>query len=112
MQNGVKIIIKDMQGTTAGEFRAHEHKSIAQMAQENGIDMPVSCCAGACFVCAANILQGEELVQIDKLTTPLVDVDQDPITGKYKQVLTCIGGIHTQYFKDEKYHELVIQKLL
>lgn len=86
--------------------------SFYQMAEKHNIEIPVSCCSGACFVCCAQIKQWHDAVQVDKLSMPLVDVERDESTGERKEVLTCIWGIKSECFKDGKYHEIVLQKLM
>ncbi len=88
-----------------GEFIAEEGKTIAQMAELHNIDIPISCGAGACFVCAVKIISGKEFLHQDLVSSPLVDLEED-------QFLTCIGGIQSQFFHDNAYHEVVLQKIL
>lgn len=38
-------------------FVASKYKSFTQMTQEFGYEMPVSCCSGACMVCACRIVE-------------------------------------------------------
>lgn len=75
------------------------------MAEDQNFEIPSSCRSGACFVCAAKVLKGAECIDIGKMGVPLVDIDED-------QILTCIGGIKSECFKDGKVHEVVLEKLL
>jgi ferredoxin len=70
-------------------FNAQNHKSINQMALQEGIDIPTACCRGACYVCACKIKSGAEYVQIDKIMPPAVLPARDE-NGKWKEVFTCI----------------------
>lgn len=54
--SSVMVKLIDMEGKTIVEFPGEDDRSFVQMAENNGIDLPCSCCAGACFVCAAKII--------------------------------------------------------
>lgn len=115
MQEGssnVQVILQSLEWKEIGRFPGYENMSFYQMAEKHNIEIPVSCCSGACFVCCAQIKQWHEAVQVDKLSMPLVDVERDESTGERKEVLTCIWGIKSECFKDGKYHEIVLQKLM
>lgn len=101
----VDIFVENSDGVLVHQFPGKEYKSFAQMAEDVGIELPVSCCSGACFVCACKIKDGMDDVDIAKLSVPLVDIDED-------QVLACIGGIKSSCFRDGKYHKIVLQKML
>lgn len=101
----VDVFIENTDGVLVHQFQGKEHKSFVQMAEDVGIELPVSCCSGACFVCACRIKDGIDNVDIAKLSVPLVDIDED-------QVLSCIGGIKSSCFRDGKYHKIVLQKML
>lgn len=81
--SGVKVIVKDSSGAELGSFMAETGKTLAQMAEMHDIDIPISCGAGACFVCAVKVLSGKEFLQQDLVSPPLVDLEED-------QFLTCI----------------------
>lgn len=85
------MTIQDVDGATLGSFEANDRDSFFQMAQESGLELPVSCCSGACFVCACKIIQGGKCIDQGKLSVPLVDVEED-------QVLTCVGGVMESCF--------------
>lgn len=108
---GVRVTITNTNGTELGSFEGNSVQSFAQMAAKHGIEIPTSCCAGACFVCCARIMQWYEAIQVDKLSIPLVDVENNP-DGSPREVLTCIGGIKPECFKDGKFHHIVLQKML
>ena len=105
MSSWVKVIIQDQQGKEVHSFAAEDHKSFVQMAEDNDIELPVSCCSWACFVCACKIRSWQEHVDIAKLSVPLVDIEED-------QVLTCVWWIKSELFSDWWYYEIVLQKLL
>lgn len=108
----VQVILQNLEWKEIARFPWYDNMSFYQMAEKHNVELPVSCCSWACFVCCAQIKKGEEAVQIDKISMPLVDVERDEKTGKRKEVLTCIWGIKSDYIKDEAYHEIVLQKLI
>lgn len=108
---GVRVSIVNTKGEELGSFEGNNTQSFSQMAAKHGIEIPTSCCAGACFVCCARILQWQDAIQIDKLSLPLVDVENNP-DGSPREVLTCIGGIKPDCFRDGKFHHIVLQKML
>jgi len=75
------------------------------MAEDVGVELPVSCCSGACFVCACRVKEGLDFIDIAKLSVPLVDIDAD-------QILACVAGIKSACFRDGAYHKIVLQKML
>lgn len=54
---GVRVSIVNTKGEELGSFEGNNTQSFSQMAAKHGIEIPTSCCAGACFVCCARILQ-------------------------------------------------------
>jgi ferredoxin len=48
-------MVQDMEGNVLVTFPATETQSFVQMAEDHDFEMPVSCCSGACFVCACAI---------------------------------------------------------
>jgi ferredoxin len=76
-----------------------------QMAEDHDLEMPVSCCSGACFVCACKIKEWYEHIDIAKLSVPLVDIDED-------QVLACVWWVKESAFSDWMFHRIVLQKLM
>lgn len=101
----VEVIIKDIEGSEVTSFYASDDKSFYQMALDHDVELPVSCCSWACFVCACKILEGQELVDVGKISVPLVDIDSD-------QVLSCVWGVFSQFLNWWTYHRIVLQKLL
>ena len=107
----VKVKIQDPTWTLLWEFVADERKSLAQMAADHNIEIPVACCQGACYVCACKIKQWNEFVQIDKITTPQVSLPRDD-QGKFTEVFTCVGWIASEYVKDNEEHEVILEKMI
>lgn len=104
-ETGVKITIKDASANVLGSFMAEEGKTIAQMAEENSVDIPISCGAGACFVCAVKVLSGKEFLIQDMVSQPLVELESD-------QFLTCIGGVAPEHINGGELKEVVLEKIL
>jgi ferredoxin len=48
-------VIEDLNGNVLSTFSATDSQSFVQMAEDHDLEMPVSCCSGACFVCACKI---------------------------------------------------------
>lgn len=104
-QTGVQVVIETMQWEEVASFEATDHQSFVQMAADHGVEMPVSCCSWACFVCACKVKEGLKSVDIAKLSVPLVDIDED-------QVLACVGGVKPEAFSDGRFHRIVLQRLM
>ena len=105
----VTITIQDSTGKVIGSFPAEDNKSISQLAEKNGIEIPVSCCQGACYICACKIKKGNKYIQIDKLSPPLASLERNE-AGEFTEVFACIGGIYSEYLKDTEQHEVVLEK--
>ncbi len=101
----IDIEVQDVHGKVLATFPAQQGQSFVDMAQHAWLDMPTSCCSGACFVCACRIREWAEHVDIGLISVPLVDIDAD-------QVLTCVGGVRENLFLDQWYHKIVLQKLM
>ncbi len=80
----VTIKIVDEFGDVVTVFAAKETGSIVENGEAAGIEIPVSCQAGACFTCAARVKAGMEDIDIGKISVPLIDTDED-------QILCCVA---------------------
>jgi len=69
-----------------------EEKSITDLAEENGVELPWSCRSGACFACCATVSKGKEHLDQNKTWEMLIDVDDD-------EVLTCICWVSSKVFE-------------
>lgn len=105
----VKVTIEDMTGNMLGQFIANATQSISQQAENYGIDIPVSCCHGACFVCNCEIKKGNEFIKIDTLTTPSV-LPKRNTEGQFTEVFACVWWIQADAIKDSEEHEVVLVK--
>lgn len=101
----VEVEIQNLDWEIVGSFMAKDDQSFYSMAESNNIELPVSCCSWACFVCACKVLSWAEAIDIGKVSVPLVDLDDG-------QILSCVGGVLTSFLNDWKYHKIVLQKLL
>ena len=102
-QWNVTVKIIDSTGTEVMKFPASKIWSFSEDAEKAWFEIPTSCRAGACFVCAGRIKWWESCIDIGKLSVPLIDIDED-------QVLMCIGWVKDEYFVDWEDHEIVIEK--
>lgn len=100
----VRVDIVDHNGTVEASFTPKPGQSFVDAADEIGYEMSVSCCAGACYTCACRIVQGQEDVDTSLVSEPLIDIEEE-------QVLTCIGGLRDEVFRDGKFHHIILQKL-
>jgi len=105
MTAGVKITVQDSSGTVLGIFMAEEGKTIAQMAEEHNIDIPISCGAWACFVCAVKVIKGKEFMHQNMISSPLIDLEEN-------QFLTCIGGVKSEHIHGNELKEIILEKIL
>jgi ferredoxin len=99
----VHITLQDTQGKLLWQFDWEDRISLAQMAKKSWVDLPLSCCAGMCGICTCKIVSWEEILQIDKITTPLKSLAEN-------EIFACVGGIKSEYLKDTLSHEVVLEK--
>lgn len=107
----VIVKINDSNWVLIWEFNWEDNISFSKMAKKNNIEIPVSCGMWACYACACKIINGSEFVDIGKISVPLIDLSVDE-KGNYKDVLTCVWWIKSEFLKDQWIHEIVIQKIV
>lgn len=56
-------------------------------------------------MCAAQVVEGQDYLDIGKFGLPLVDIEED-------QVLTCVCGIKDSVFSNKNLAKIVIKKLI
>jgi len=79
-----------------------EEKSIIDIAEEQGVDLPYSCRSGACFSCCAWVNKGYEHLDHEKVGEQLIDTEDT-------ETLTCICGVKKDAFAwEDKVVELVM----
>ncbi len=105
----VRIILQRPDGSRIGEFMGQDHLSIAQMAQQHGINFPVACGIGMCWVCKCHIRAGAEFLQIDKKTLPLKPLTKDE-QGQFQEIFACVWWIRTSALQDQEEHIVILEK--
>ena len=101
----VKITVTDSDGKehvlTMSEAKAI---NIIDLAEEAGIELPYSCCSGACYTCCAQINKGGQWLEQNKTWEQLIDTEK----GEF---LCCIWGIKDEAFDGDREKEIEIKML-
>ena len=105
----INVIIKDPKWDEIWQFIAEDGKNIAELAAMHGIDIPVSCGAGVCWVCMCKVEDWKDTVKWDAFNSPLVPLKNDE-NWNPEEVLTCIAGFNPKKFDDGQDHTVVLQR--
>lgn len=101
----VVIKVRDVEGNVH-IFNVPENvqKSIIDIAEEQGVELPYSCRSGACFSCCAEIKKGGEWIDHEKTGEKLIDTEEN-------ECLCCIGGVKTEAFQQSEPVEIEVEML-
>jgi len=105
----VTIYLQQPDGTHIATFPGEDKISIAQMAKTNGIEFPISCSIGICWMCKCKILSWQEHIQIDKISTPVKPLERNE-DGTFKEIFACVGGIKKDSINDKEEHIVILEK--
>lgn len=109
LEMAITVIIKDPKWTEVWQFTAENGKNIAELAAMHGIDIPVSCGAGVCWVCLCKVESGNDAVKWDAFNSPLMPLKNDG-NGNPEEVLACIAGFNPEKFDDWKDYTVILQR--
>ena len=105
----VTILLQKPDGSHIATFVAEDKQSIAQLAKKNGVDFPISCGIGLCWICKCKIISWHEHIQIDKITVPMKPLGRDQ-NGLFTEVFACVGGINTESINSPEQYKIVLEK--
>lgn len=105
----VTVIIKDPKWEEIWEFTAEDWKNIAELAAMHGIDIPVSCGAGVCWVCLCKVESWNAAVKWDAFNSPLMSLKNDE-NWNPEEILACIAGFNPEKFDDGQNYTVVLQR--
>lgn len=101
----VTLIVKDIDWNTHRlPMDSDQQKSIIDLAEEHGINLPYSCRSGACFSCCAEVTAGNEHLDREKTGEALIDVEDN-------ECLTCICWVKSQVFESNESVEISLEML-
>lgn len=101
----VTVKVKDIDWTThTFAIDSDAPKSIVDLAEENGVELPYSCRSGACFTCCGEIQKGEQRIDHNKTWEQLIDVEPG-------ETLCCISWVCSEAFDTESDKEIAIDML-
>ncbi len=105
----VTLQLQRPDGTLIAQFPAQDKQSIAQIAKDNGIEFPISCWIGSCWVCKCRILSWHQYVQIDKISMPLRSLERDD-EWRFTEVFACIGWISSEAIRSPESYVVILEK--
>ncbi|QQS59775.1 (2Fe-2S)-binding protein [Candidatus Peregrinibacteria bacterium] len=91
----ITCIINDSDGNELGTFHPKGEKNLLDEAADEGIEIPFSCHAGACMSCAAQVVQGMDLVDEERDGPKYIDTTDEDI------ILTCIASVDPEKATDK-----------
>ena len=103
--NNILVEIIDEQWELLHSFVPKMGESFVDAAADQWIEIETSCCSGACYTCAHRVVEWGQDIDKSLVSEPLVDIEDN-------EMLTCIGGLKDDVFRDGKFHRIVLQKLL
>lgn len=106
----VIVKVQDPTGNEIWSFEAEDKKSLGELAAMHGVEILQSCGTGFCGVCLCDVVEGWEIVDLNKTGEHIFEVVTDDQQHP-KQLLACVSGIKSEFFTDEKEHILVIKKI-
>lgn len=83
-----KVTITDDTGQTQGSFQGQTDESIGITAQDEGVDIPISCGVGACRSCLCRVKQGYEYIDPEAVGPAQIDIDPEE-----QEILSCIAAL-------------------
>lgn len=101
----VTIKVKDIDGNIHDLILDRDaNKSIIDLAEEDGIELPYSCRSGACFSCCGKVTKGQEYLNNNKTGEQLIDVEDD-------ETLCCVSGVDSSAFDTDDDKTIEIEML-
>jgi len=82
----VEVIIQDRMGEEKGKFTGNDEESLGIMAQDEGIELPFSCAAGACRTCLCTVVEGADLIDPEAIAPQQIPTEDT-------EILSCIAAI-------------------
>jgi len=99
----IKITVQWTDGVDLWTFDAEKGKVITQMAQENNVEIPFSCGAGACWLCLCEVLEWIELINPAFLNHALMTLEEN-------QILTCISAVKDEAFDNDDDKSIILKR--
>lgn len=101
----VTCIFVNSSGEEIGRFQPKGERNLLDEAADEGIELPFSCHAGACMSCAAEMIEGTEMIDQELDGVKYIDTDESVC-------LTCISGVKKEYIESPEEHTLKVQILM
>ena len=105
----ITVIIQDPTGKELWSFIAENEKHFCELAALHGIELPYSCGGGVCGICLCEVESGEDAIQEDLITTPIMPLAKDE-NGYPKEILACIAGVKSELFQKNQPHTIILKR--